>query len=132
VPKVLASRGWTIDVASRGGTAFSLAPGAAKRVTLSATRGDEVTASDVAGEAERDVVVRVSGNGILLGGMTYRLDPSRVEAPRPDEGSGVVDGPVDGWRDAAQNLLQSLRLPADRAVGVRLRRVGLDIEIDEG
>jgi len=132
LPRVLSSRGWSMHVVSPGGEAFGLAPGAAKRVVLSVVRGDEVTASDVAGDPEPDVVVEVRGNDIPLGGMTYRLDPDRAEplAHTDDGDHGLVDGRTDSWRDAARGLLRSLQLPVDREAGVRLR-VDLNIEIDD-
>ncbi|MBA2416249.1 MAG: hypothetical protein H0V64_10265 [Geodermatophilaceae bacterium] len=133
LPSVLVEKGWRVTMSNAGGRAFGLAAGAAKKVRLSVTAGQEVTAEDVASSRRRDVVVSVRGNGILLGGMTYRLDPERKEPlPQDDDhtGCGCAPGSAE-CRGAAKGLLRCLDLPADKVSRVRLRRVGVDIELDD-
>ena len=131
LPPVLAERGWQVRAASAGGNAFGLAAGGERRVKLAVTAGDEVSAEAVKASDSRDVVVAVHADGILVGGMTYRLDPDR-HAPMPQDGD---DGhPREGRHDCtgpAERLLQCLDLPEDRVGKVSLRRVGIDIEMTD-
>jgi hypothetical protein len=73
-------------------------------------------------------VVAVYANGILIGGMTYRLDPDR-DAPMPQDGGD--DCHTDDCAGPARRLLRCLDLPDDKVNRVRLRRVGIDIEMGD-
>ncbi|MBA2390410.1 MAG: hypothetical protein H0V67_09155 [Geodermatophilaceae bacterium] len=132
LPSVLVEKGWRVTLSSAGGRGFGLAAGESKKVRLSVSAGQDVSADDVASSPRRDVVVSVRGDGILLGGMTYRLDPERRE-PLPqddDEGDCGCGHGSDRCKGAAQGLLRCLDLPGDHVSRVRLRRVGVDIELD--
>ncbi len=131
LPTVLAEKGWQVHANSAGGSGFGLAPGVARRVRLAVTRGSEVTAADVKATAARDVVVAVHADGILIGGMTYRLDPDRAE-PMPQDHAD--DCGHDGKRDCigpAERLLRCLDLPDDNVGKVRVRRIGIDIDMND-
>ena len=134
LPPLLLERGWTVANAGKGGDAFSLAAGASRRVTLAVAPGRDVTPYDVASSPRRDVVVSVFGDGILLGGMSYRLDPDRSEPLPQDAGDACrCGGCRDGGRcrSAGQDLLRCLDLPGHRVSGVKVRRIGVDIEVDD-
>lgn len=80
LPRVLESRGWKLGFGGLDGTKFHLEAGEKRRIVpLSA--GSQFTGEDVRREADRDVVVSLYGDGILLGGMSYRLDPEMCKAP---------------------------------------------------
>ncbi|MBA2952589.1 hypothetical protein GON03_21445 [Nocardioides sp. MAH-18] len=130
LPPVLVKKGWSVQVVGKGGQAFSLAAGASRRVTLSVVPGGEVTAAEVASSDRRDVVVSVHGDGILLGGMSYRLDPDRNEPlPQEDAHADCGCGGGDRCRHAARELLRCLDLPGGKVTDVRVRRIGLDVEL---
>ena len=78
LPLVLARRNWSIAFANPGGSAFSLAAGQTKQIRLAVTPGGDVSRADVAAATDRDVLLSVVADGILIGGMTYRLDPTRT------------------------------------------------------
>jgi zinc metalloprotease ZmpB len=84
LPPVLVEKGWLVHASSAGGSGFSLAPGASRRVRLAVTRGGEVSAAEVSASAARSVRISVHADGILIGGMTYALDPDRAE-PMPQD-----------------------------------------------
>lgn len=135
LPSVLAEKDWAVTLSNAGGQAFGLAAGASKRVRLAVKSGGDVTADEVASSARRDVVVSVRADGILLGGMSYRLDPERKE-PLPqdddhDHDHGDCGCGSDKCKGAAKGLLRCLDLPGDSVSRVRLRRVGVDIELDD-
>ncbi len=133
LPPVLVEKGWSVGLSGKGGSAFSLAAGTSRRVTLAVVPGGDVTPDEVSSGPRRDVVVSVSGDGILLGGMSYRLDPGRKE-PLPQDDAGECGcgggcGRGDRCSGAAADLLRCLDLPGHKVSGVRLRRVGVDVEI---
>lgn len=131
LPPVLVKKGWQIRAASAGGNSFGLGAGGAHRVRLAVTPGGEVAAADFKATASRDVTVAVHADGILIGGMTYRLDPDR-EVAMPQDGADDRGG--DARHDCtgpAERLLRCLDLPDDHVSTVRLRRVSIDINIDD-
>jgi hypothetical protein len=98
LPRVLATKGWKVDVSTAGGSAFALPPGEPHPVRLAVTPGSEVSGAEVKATADRDVVVSVTADGILIGGMTYRLDPDRSE-PLPQEDTVPSDHDDDHDHD---------------------------------
>ncbi|MEO6653978.1 MAG: hypothetical protein ABIP17_15125 [Ilumatobacteraceae bacterium] len=131
LPTILMRRDWRVDFANPGGSAFSLAPGQSRVVQLAVTRGAEVSQADVSATEDRDAVMYVEADGILIGGMTYRLDPARTEAmPQPGvprDGHGTdCEEPC---ADLAEDLLRCLRLPGQHVDGVKVRRIGVDIDL---
>jgi len=131
LPRVMADRGWQVRAASKGGAAFRLAAGGTRTVRLAVTPGAEISADQVVASPSRDVVVSVRGDGILLGGMTYRLDPDRAEPmPQGDpDGQDCGCGSGHACRHAARGLLRCLDLPDGEVKSVRVRSVGVDIEM---
>jgi len=81
LPRVLASRGWKLGFGGLDGTEFNLEAGEKRRIELRLTAGSEFTEEDVRRETDRDVVMSLYGDGMLLGGMSYRLDPEMSKAP---------------------------------------------------
>ncbi|WP_330253408.1 hypothetical protein OG874_02005 [Nocardia sp. NBC_00565] len=132
LPRILSTKRWKIGVSTPGGTSFSLAAGEKHRVRLTATPGAEIDPSEIKATADRDIVVSVKADGILIGGMSYRLDPDRAE-PMPQDGTpdhcDCSDQP-GGCQHAAKGLLRCLHLPYDQVTSVRVRRIGVDIDLD--
>lgn len=84
-PESLVERGWSARFANPGAGAFSLTPGESKPVVLRLVPGGNFTAKDVT-KAGRDATIHVlaRANGILVGGMSYTLDPKlRRPTTRP-------------------------------------------------
>ncbi|MAT05489.1 MAG: hypothetical protein CL424_10655 [Acidimicrobiaceae bacterium] len=133
LPSVLGRRDWQVGFANPGGGAFSLAPGQSRKVTLAVTPGAEPTASDVTAAGDRAVNVFVEADGILIGGMSYELDPTRAhplpQPHHPGKGDGGTDCD-DPCADTAEDLLRCMQLPGHRVDRVRVRTIGVDIDID--
>jgi hypothetical protein len=89
LPAFLSKAGWTAVFDNPGAGAFELRPGESKTVALRLKPGKEFTAADVA--KAKDAVIRVEAyaNGILVGGMTYTLDP-KMTAPEGRTGGAVT------------------------------------------
>ena len=129
VPRPLAKRGWGIDFGDF--ERFELAPGEKIAVPLRLVPGENFTPDDVAGAKDLDIDVVLYANDILLGGMKYRVDPELREP------SGGKNPDAAHCKDAAQALLECLKVSGGEVRGVQLRevrdsRVSLDVEIEKG
>jgi hypothetical protein len=80
LPDFLVKAGWQAGFDNPGAGAFKLAPGESKSVVLRLKPGKEFAAKDVT----KGAMIRVEAyaNGILVGGMSYTLDP-KVKGPPP-------------------------------------------------
>lgn len=85
LPAFLVKAGWSAVFDNPGAGAFALRPGESKSVTLRLKPGKEFTAGDVAKEKGARIRVEAYANGILVGGMTYLLDPA-VKGPETKPG----------------------------------------------
>ena len=128
LPKLLQERGWELVFTNAGGRAFSLEPGASKKVVMSLKEGREFTRSDIEAlpAAERQLHVETRLDGILVGGMTYELDP---KLDRPPSTRPHADG-TRACGAAAAELLRCLDLPGE-VKGVHVRRVTLEVDLRE-
>lgn len=125
MPRFLAQRGWGLRFPGVEAK-FELKPNEKRKVTLHLTRGSAFTADDARNATDRDINVYLYGNGILIGGMTYRLDPELKEPS-----GGVSLQPGRDCKDAAQRLLDCLNVPGDQRVKkVCVKKVSLDIQLD--
>jgi hypothetical protein len=98
MPSVLASKGWRLRFADLdndddnnnhdnnnddnnddNNNEFRLKAGKKRRIRLKLSRGDRFTADEIRNAADRNISVYLYGNGILLGAMTYQLDPDLTE-----------------------------------------------------
>jgi hypothetical protein len=79
LPRFLAAAGWTAVFDNPGAGAFVLSAGESRQVVLRLKRGKEFTPQAVV-SAKADAVIHVEAraNGILVGGMSYTLDPQRT------------------------------------------------------
>jgi len=125
LPAFLRERGWDVTVASVGGATFSLGPRASREVVLGVRPGADFSPQDVSAEA----IIRLQAliDGLIVGGMSYAVDPTlRLPAPeRPER----PEGPA--CKEAAQQLLECLDLPAERVRKVRVRRITIDIDLED-
>ena len=126
LPSVLEKAGWALNFSDLSGSTFVLRPGTKRVVHLSVQPGQEFLAADVRGSADRDIVVEVHANDILIGGMMYRLDP---DLTRPANQGG--DKSPDRCRHQAKDLLRCLQLEAGPVKRVRVRKVSNRYELGD-
>jgi zinc metalloprotease ZmpB len=125
LPRALLGRGWRVGPAG-GGASFQLRPGEKRRIELQVERGADFTADEVRALGDRSVRVTLYGNGVVVGGMTYLLDPDIVRPTR------TLPAPRD-CRGPAAALLDCLQIPGRKVKKVRVRKVSVDIELrDDG
>ena len=124
LPRVLASRGWRLGFAGLPSNRFRLNAGEKRRVELALSAGASFSADHVRGDADRTIEVMLYGDGMLLGGMSYQLDPDMKQAPPRTP-------PADRCTHVAQSLLDCLHVGRGQKVRhVCVKKVSLDVELD--
>ena len=96
-------------------------------VTFEVYAGDPFTKADALAAAERDIVVTVTADGAIIGGMVSTIDPE-IEMPFNDR---ALEDRQQGYRAKAEQLLDSLDLPNDKVKRVRVRKVSIDVEMED-
>ena len=79
LPKVLEGKGWRVAASNFDEQPFVLAPGAEQEVKLSVTADDDFDPCDIKAATGRDIRVLVLADDGLVGGVTYRLDPTHAD-----------------------------------------------------
>jgi len=125
MPRVLASKGWSLKFADLDDNKFRLKVGEKQNVRLNLSKGNEFTADEIKNAEDRSIRVYLYGNNMPLGGMTYQIDPDLKE---PSGGKRLSEIEHTG---AAQKLLDSLKISAEKKVkNVRVKNISVDIELD--
>jgi hypothetical protein len=125
LPKVLAEKGWQLQFDGISDNKFLLKAGEKRKIQLILKRGLDFTKADIEGLGDRMINVKLFANGILLGGMSYYVDPDLEKPSGGKQPSGKDCG------DAAQKLLDCLTISGERKVKkVCVKKVSLDIELD--
>lgn len=75
LPTFLAKAGWQVIFANPGGGAFALKAGESKPVVLKLKSGRDFTVENVKRAKDATIHVEAYANGILVGGMSFYLDP---------------------------------------------------------
>jgi hypothetical protein len=125
LPRLLEERGWQLRFVNPGGASFTLGPRADRQVVLDLRPGRDFAPYDAAGDPE--IVIQARIDGMTVGGMSYRIDP-RLTTPPTEVSKGK---PSDKCLEVARHLLECLDLPADHVKKVHVRRITVDIDLDE-
>jgi hypothetical protein len=79
LPSFLSKGGWQVTFDNPGSGAFSMKPGESKPIVVRLSAGKEFSSKDV-GAAKNPVIhIRAVANGIVVGGMSYELDPQLAD-----------------------------------------------------
>lgn len=129
LPELLAERGWALSFAGLRGNRFALEYGRQRELIIELRPGADFEREDVEGADDRDIVLTVTADDGVIGGMTYRVDPAIV---RPLDRPGDRPGGKDPLRcrDHARDLLDCLDLPGQPVAKVRVKKVTVDIEME--
>ncbi len=124
VPDFLARTGWSLGFSGHDGSSFQLKPGEKRKMVMLVKEGRDFSKQEVLDSIERELVVEVRVGGILIGGMTYVIDPERTRAVR--------GGPASSTKcnGKAQELLRCLDLNAGEVSKVCVKKVSLEIELE--
>lgn len=82
LPAFLASGGWTMRFENPGQGSFSLGPRESREIRPRLVSGRDFTAGDVTDAGGATVTVLVLADGLIVGGLTYQLDPALTEPAR--------------------------------------------------
>lgn len=123
MPRLLLAKGWKLQFAGLADNQFRLKPGEKRRIELDLVKGEPFTAAELKGDDAVHLSVQLYGNGILMGGMTYSLDPDLKPPKAAQSGSCAVT--------AGGALLDCLRLSgAHKVKKVCVKKITVDLEID--
>jgi hypothetical protein len=76
LPPLLAKRGWRIALRNLAAKGARLKAHEQRLVTFDVRAGRPFSKADAQAAKDRDLVVTVTANGAIIGGMTYRIDPA--------------------------------------------------------
>jgi zinc metalloprotease ZmpB len=116
LPAVLQRNDWQLRFVSQGGPAFAMKAGERRKVLMEMVPG---TAADVNLAPHDRIEVTVRQDGIVVGGMSYYVDPS-------------LRGGEQRCAELAGDLIKCLDLPRTRIKSVKIRRVNVDIDYEDG
>jgi hypothetical protein len=134
LPAFLSKRGWRVALRNPGGASFTLPARGSRKVEIGLVPGADFSPADVlAAGAPAGIVVSAKVAGYVFGGITYQVDPLLVQpatetAPGKHHGEGCGG---EGCGGAAHELLECLHLPAGEVRSVRVKKVTVDIELDD-
>jgi len=121
LPKVLVEKGWKLGFEGIDVNPFRLQSGEQIEVGLQLQAGDDFTISEIEASSDKDIIVFASANEMLIGGMTYRIDPT-ARSPGEEVQSETLAG--------TQELMKSLKLTAEDIARVRVKKLTVDIEFE--
>ena len=129
LPPLLVERGWRVEFTSRGGAAFPLQPGESRTVVMRMVAGAPFDATDVDKATEKTIQVAGYAGGILVGGLSYVLDPT-IPPPRKRR-PHRKHRDRDECAKRAEALIDCLDLDPEGVSRVRIRKITVDIEFDD-
>jgi hypothetical protein len=124
MPKVLADKGWSLDLGDAA-RQFRLKPGEKRPVHMRLVPGRSFTPDEIRAAGDQAIKVDLLADGMELGGMYYTVDPDlKVRSGgRPDPGRRCAD--------AARDLLDCLDVDGGDVSHVKVKKVLLDIELGQ-
>ena len=129
LPKLLTERGWRLRFRGMPQGRFTLPPREQRELVIEVEEGGPFNQADVEAADDRDIVLSLMAGGAVIGGMTYRLDPSLKEA-RHGPGKRPV-GRDEFCRIHAGKLLDCLDMHGHRVESVRVKKVTVDITMED-
>jgi hypothetical protein len=76
LPSVLTTYRWQLRFQGLPSLRFELQPGEKREIEIQLSGGRKFSREDVQLARDRDVILELLADGVLLGGVTYRLDPA--------------------------------------------------------
>lgn len=131
LPELLRSRGWALDFINPGGSAFSLRPGESRTVVMALKAGHDFTRADVSQEHEPTIQITGHADGILVGGMSYLLDPKLVHSPQDQPENPKSQHATDPCSKNASELLRCIESQHHVVRKVVMRKINVDIDFED-
>lgn len=124
LPKVLEKLGWSITLHGAEKEAFRMKPGEKREVVIEVHPGRNFGRDVIEGAADRDIKVYAFANGALIGGMTYRLDPTITEPYNAKRRKNCTN--------EAEKLLECLDVHNKEVCSVEIKEITVGIKIKKG
>jgi hypothetical protein len=125
LPDFLVRLGWEVRIVSAGGSNFGLKPGIRKEVLIDVKQGGDFTREMVAGSADTLIHITAQANGIIIGGMSFNIDPDMKHSMVSGDGKCTHDP----CRIDVEDLLKCASL--EKAKRVRVRKIVLEIDYED-
>lgn len=123
LPAILRKKDWGLKFLSPGGEKFQLGPRGERKVIFNIIPGTPFNASELK-QAGEDIDIHTMIDGLIIGGMTYRLDP-KIKENLPERADSADEG--SSCKEPSEKLLRCLGLPSDGVKSAKLRKVTIDI-----
>lgn len=123
LPAILRKKDWGLKLLSPGGEKFQLGPRSERKVIFNILPGTPFNASELKQTGE-DIDIHTMIDGLIIGGMTYRIDP-RIKENLLERADGADEG--SSCEEPSEKLLRCLGLPSDGVKSAKLRKVTIDI-----
>lgn len=122
LPKVLTAKGWRLSFKGIINNQFELRSGKQREIVFDLKPGQDFSKEEIKAVTDRDISIYAYADDILVGGMTYRLDPS-------------ISKPYDTCKpkclEEAQDLLKCLNIKDQKVKKVKVKNVIVDIKLDD-
>jgi zinc metalloprotease ZmpB len=125
LPSFLEERGWKIQYLNRGGASFPLPSGASRNMVIRLIPGADFSPTDVAASPDKTIHLYGYAGGILVGGMSYEVDPKL----KASGGNGGHHG--SECTKLGEELIKCVELSRQKVCKVRIRKVNVDLEIED-
>lgn len=127
LPELLKDNGWCLTFDGLANNQFELASGAQREMVIRLHPGSNFSVEQVEAEASVDIRIDTLADDNLIGGMTYRLDPS-IKTPHNSK-----SGCKPNCNDEAQNLIECLGFKGKKVKNARINEIILGIKLkDDG
>ena len=130
IPDLLANNNWKISFKDIKENHLELQSGKQKEIVIEIQQGKDFTVQDIEKSKDKDIVISVYADDILIGGMTYRLDP-KIKEPFNKPRQGPEDKKETKCQDKAQELLKCMDMPNQQVKDVCVKKITLDIHLDD-
>ncbi len=121
LPPFLQERGWKVSFLNAGGASFRLPPGDSRNMIIRLVPGADFTPADV--NAANDTTIHLYGyaGGILVGGMSYVVDPNLKPGPTGSGHAGKCES-------IGTEILKCVEISKEKISKVRVRKITVDLE----
>jgi hypothetical protein len=137
LPDFLASNGWRLTFKGIPNNKFELQPGKQQEIFIDLLPGKDFDKQQVEESKNKDITISAYANDMLVGGITYRLDPEIKEPynkphDKPVQKLGTITT-TDRWKslDKIQELLNSMNISEQKVRNVSVKKVTVDFELYE-
>ncbi|MCW8935342.1 MAG: hypothetical protein OQK98_11515 [Gammaproteobacteria bacterium] len=127
LPEMLVKKGWQLIFDNPGGSQFTLAPGATREIFLRIKAGSDFSANEI-NMADSNINVLTYADDMLMGGMTYAIDPNMKTVPR--QTSDSCKEPTN-CEDQGQALLDCFNFSNEKVKSVKVKKVTVEIELKD-